>query len=155
MVPGTGPRENAILWGHPGSDYGSTSSPVCGWNDAYNFGICVLMNSAQGMNCSTEASTNLAERAGSIGSCLLYAKILHMHGGPWLDCYEYKPSATPYKSSTVGCAWEKDLPVCSGCQSTCAKCAPCGKNRRGSCEWCWTGFSPCLPFCENKGCFGQ
>ena len=34
VVPGTGQPEGALMYGHPGSDYGSSCSPVCGYNNA-------------------------------------------------------------------------------------------------------------------------
>jgi hypothetical protein len=33
----------------------------------------------------------LSYTAGAIGSCLVYAEVLKLHGGPWLDCFQYKP----------------------------------------------------------------
>jgi hypothetical protein len=161
VVPGTGDPAGAVLWGHPGSDYGSSSSPVCGWNDAYGFGICVLMNSVQGMNCSSEASVELAQRAPSIGSCLIYAEILKLHGGPWLNCYDYEPDAArvhrPHRRPprrAPRCAWEDGLSVCGGCRSSvCAQCADCTKDRVGECAPCWEGFFPCMPMCHARKCF--
>jgi hypothetical protein len=55
VVPGTGDGATTPLLGHPGGDYGSSSSPVCGYNTEYRFGLCVLMPSAQVRFISTIA----------------------------------------------------------------------------------------------------
>ena len=46
------PDIRVLRYGHPGADWGSLSSPVCGYNPAYKFGVCVVYNSAIGMNCT-------------------------------------------------------------------------------------------------------
>ena len=43
------------------------------------------------MNCTSDEALALSYTAGAIGSCLVYAEVLKLHGGPWLDCYQYKP----------------------------------------------------------------
>ena len=89
VVPGTGDPSSAVYYGHPGADWGSKSSPICGYNPSYNFGSCVVYNSAGGMNCSSQDAYALSARAGNIVSCMAYSALLQLHGGPWLDCIRY------------------------------------------------------------------
>ena len=56
VIPGTGDGKTTPLLGHPGGDYGSSSSPVCGYNTEYRFGLCVLMPSAQVIPVSAPAA---------------------------------------------------------------------------------------------------
>lgn len=99
-VPGTGDPASTVLYGHPGADWGSLSSPVCGYNPAFGFGICLVYNSAIGMNCTNTETFALSQNAGSITSCLAYAAVLQLYGGPWLDCYEY-PNLVSCQSPAV------------------------------------------------------
>ena len=62
---------------------------MCGYNPTFNFGTCVVYNSAGGMNCSSQDAYTLSARAGNIVSCMAYSALLQLHGGPWLDCLRY------------------------------------------------------------------
>ena len=52
VIPGTGDASDTDLWGHPGSDWGSGSSPLCGYNIKYGFGICMNAAQTQSMQCA-------------------------------------------------------------------------------------------------------
>mmetsp|Transcript_128328 Transcript_128328/g.247323 ORF Transcript_128328/g.247323 Transcript_128328/m.247323 type:complete len:508 (+) Transcript_128328:101-1624(+) len=84
--------------GHPGEDWGSGCSP-CGYNKAFNFGICVGYNSLQGMNCSMD--WNLNSYATYEATCLIYDAVLSIAGGPRLDCSLPEVSKPQY----VTCEW--------------------------------------------------
>ena len=48
--PSADPKDARVM-GHPGEDWGSGCSP-CGYNQKYDFGICIAYTSVVGMNCS-------------------------------------------------------------------------------------------------------
>ena len=158
VVPGTGPDKTAELLGHPGADWGSMSSPVCGYNVANDFGICVTYNSAVGMNCSSREAFELAQRGGSIASCLAYNAVLQLHGGPWLDCMRYEPSWSAQnrvvKYKNPECSWQQHVSACDICVSdSCAEChSRCAHHKGGNCAHCWAGFAACQPLCRDARC---
>merc|ERR1711953_516137 len=76
-------QEDIRVIGHPGEDWGSGCSP-CGYNKAFNFGICVGYNSLVGMNCSFGSDVNYF--ATYEATCLIYDAGLNIVGGPRLNC---------------------------------------------------------------------
>ena len=101
-------EHKALLIGHGGEDYGS-SSPLCGYNPYFDFGICLEKNFAMfGMNCSNtkEWARNLLEGS---SACELYSTLLTGVGGPEMDCPNTATVPTPRLPWNVtGCTWSYD-----------------------------------------------
>jgi hypothetical protein len=93
-----------LIQGHPGEDWGSSSSPLCGYNGAHGFGICLTYNSAHGMNCSKTFGDNL--NAPTFASCRVLDAVMSVTGGPRLDC-AMPHDPYPY---VIPCSWSFDPP---------------------------------------------
>jgi len=106
MFPSLPPsRANeTVIKGHPGQDWGSGTSPLCGYNAAHKFGICLGYNSAKGMNCSKGYGENLV--AWVVASCRVLDAALNASGGPRLNCTIPAPAYPP-----VPCEWSYDPPA--------------------------------------------
>eukprot|EP00467_Chlorarachnion_reptans_P015528 CAMPEP_0114498560 /NCGR_PEP_ID=MMETSP0109-20121206/6939_1 /TAXON_ID=29199 /ORGANISM="Chlorarachnion reptans, Strain CCCM449" /LENGTH=398 /DNA_ID=CAMNT_0001676049 /DNA_START=253 /DNA_END=1449 /DNA_ORIENTATION=+ len=93
MDPNVPWQETALL-GHPGEDWGSGTSPICGGNAKYKFGVCMAYNSVFGMNCSLPDIRNNRYMNPDTG-CEVYAAVLSVVTGKpnYLNCTrdEYKP----------------------------------------------------------------
>merc|ERR1712070_1079685 len=78
---------------------GSGCSP-CGYNEAYEFGICLGYNSLTGMNCDMDWRMN--SNAITEATCKIYDAVLSVVGGPRLDC---RIPDVPGPQEIVTCEW--------------------------------------------------
>jgi len=96
--------EEAVLRGHPGEDWGSSSSPLCGYNPSRGFGVCLAYNSVRGMNCSKTYGENVM--AATVAGCHVLDAVMSATGGPRLNC---TARADPYPTK-LPCVWSFDPP---------------------------------------------
>jgi len=99
--PSADPKEARVM-GHPGEDWGSGCSP-CGYNQKYDFGICIAYTSVVGMNCSGDFRENYG--AVQEATCRAYDAVLAIVGAPRLNCTV--PSLVGAPESKT-CSWERN-----------------------------------------------
>jgi len=159
----SGDSHGAILFGHAGEDWGSGCSPICGWNPAYNFSICVSYNAATGMNCSLD-DFNSNSKAANYASCSLYSSVLQVVANTTLNCDLLKlavgevtvprKNAHRLEEALVGmrnmvqggaqCVWEHDytpdatrkcsqIPACANVSTPSGLCCPTSRGYYVSC----------------------
>jgi CubicO group peptidase (beta-lactamase class C family) len=100
-------QNKTLLIGHPGEDWGSGCAPVCGFNTAYNFSICIAYNSYSGMNCSVD-DLRINDYMWFTATCTVYSATLVAAGGPQLNCT--LPYVFPPPKIKVPCEWNVDPP---------------------------------------------
>ena len=94
-----------MLRGHPGEDWGSSSSPLCGYNPSHGFGVCLAYNSARGLNCSKTYGENVI--ASAVAGCHVLDAVMSATGGPRLNCTAF---VDPYPTK-LPCQWSFDPPA--------------------------------------------
>eukprot|EP00854_Cymbomonas_tetramitiformis_P024663 gene24663-30009_t len=76
----SGPGNDTYLLAHPGADWGSISSPLCGYNTVHGLGLCLIANSEYGMNCSASDVGTFNRHHTDEAACRLYNEALRLAG---------------------------------------------------------------------------
>jgi CubicO group peptidase (beta-lactamase class C family) len=100
-------QNKTSLLGHPGEDWGSSCAPVCGYNTAFNFSICIAYNSYSGMNCDVD-DLRVNDYMWFTATCTVYSATLEAAGGPPLNCT--LPYVFPPPKIKIPCEWHVDPP---------------------------------------------
>ena len=100
-------REALGVFGHGGSDYAS-SAYECGYNPAKKFGIAIMYNSNQGLNCSfsIDAWNKVFHE---VALCYIFNAVFHVVGQPTkkADCTSTDAFAASWQSE---CVWMANAP---------------------------------------------